>query len=58
MAYELDLLAYSQVHPVLHAVSCLKKVTSDKLPVQTLFLELDEEGKFLLETKAVMEIRT
>ena len=44
MAYKLDLPTYSQVHLVFH-VSCLKKVIGDKLPVQTIFPELDEEGK-------------
>jgi len=45
------------VHPVFH-VSCLKKVIGDKLPVQTIFPELDEEGKIILEPEAVTEIRT
>src|SRR3984885_11941671 len=44
MAYKLELLATSRVHLVFH-VSCLKKVISNKLPVQTILLELDEEGK-------------
>eukprot|EP00253_Pinus_taeda_P007986 PITA_07986 len=47
----------SQVHPVFH-VSCLKKVIGDKLPVQTILLELDEEEKIILELEAVTEIRT
>jgi hypothetical protein len=41
MAYKLEFPASSRVHPVFH-VSCLKKVISDKIPVQTIFLELDE----------------
>ena len=45
------------MHPVFH-VSCLKKVIGDKIPVQTIFLELDEEGKTILEPEAVMETRT
>jgi len=45
------------VHPVFH-VSCLKKVIGDKLPVQTIFPELDKEGKIILEPEAVIEIRT
>jgi len=56
MTYKLDLLASSRVHPVLH-VSCLKKVISETLPVQTILLELDEEGKFVLEPEAIMEKR-
>ena len=57
MAYKLELSAASRVHSVFH-VSCLKKVIGDKLPVQTILLELDEEGKIILEPKAVRETRT
>jgi len=57
MAYKLELPAAYQVRPVFH-VSCLKKVISDKLPVQTLFPELDEEGKIILELEAITETRT
>ena len=57
MAYKLELLASSQVHLVFH-VSTFKKVIGDKIPVQTIFPELDEEGKIILEPKAVMETRT
>jgi hypothetical protein len=42
MASKLEFLASSQVHPIFH-VPCLKKVISDKIPVQTIFPELDEE---------------
>ena len=52
MAYKLSLPASSQVHPVFH-VSCLKKVIGDKLPVQTIFPELDEKGKIILEPEEV-----
>ena len=49
MAYKLDqLLASSRVHPVFH-VSYLKRVTGDKLPVQTILPEFDGEGKIILE---------
>ena len=57
MAYKLDLPAASRVHPIFH-VSFLKKVIGDKLPVQTIFLELDEEGKIILEAEVVTKTRT
>jgi len=57
MAYKLELLASSLVHPNFH-VSCLKKVIGDKLLVQTILEELDEEGKIILEPEAIMETRT
>jgi hypothetical protein len=56
MAYKLEFPASSRVHPVFH-VSCLNKVIGDKIPVQTIFPELDEEGKIILETKAIINIR-
>ena len=52
MAYKLELPASSQVHLVFH-VPCLKKVIGDKLPVQTILPELDEEGKIILEPEGV-----
>ena len=57
MAYKLDLPTSSRVHSVFH-VSCLKKVIGENLPVQTIFPELDEEGKIILEPEAVIETRT
>jgi hypothetical protein len=48
MDYKLELLATSWFHPIFH-VSYLKKVIGDKIPIQTIFLELDEEGKAILE---------
>jgi hypothetical protein len=48
MAYKLELPSSSQVHPVFH-VSRLKKVRGDKIPIQTILLELDEEGKIILD---------
>ncbi len=44
MTYKLELHASSRVHQIFH-VSCLKKVIGDKIPVQTILPELDEEGK-------------
>ena len=57
MAYKLELLASSRVHPVFH-VSCSKKVIGENIPVQTILPELDEEGKIILEPEAVTETRT
>ena len=57
MAYKLELLASSRVHLVFH-VLCLKKVIGDKLPIQTIFPKIDEEGKTILEPEVVMETRT
>ena len=56
MAYKLELPASSLVHPVFH-VSCLKKPISDKLPIQTMLPELDEEGKIILDLEEIAEIR-
>ena len=57
MAYKLEITASSQVHPVFH-VSCLKKVIGENFPVQTIFPELDEEGKIILEPEVVKETKT
>jgi len=57
MVYKLELPAASRVHPVFH-VSCLKKVIGDKLLVQTILPEFDEEGKIILEPEAVTKTRT
>ena len=57
MAYKLELLASSRVHPFFH-VSSLKKVIGDKLPVQTILPELDEEGNIILEPEEITKIRT
>jgi hypothetical protein len=56
MAYKLELPASSRVHPVFH-VSCLKKVVGDKILVQTILPELEEEGKIILEPEAITDIR-
>ena len=57
MAYKLELPGSSRVHPFFH-VSCLKKVIGENIPVQTIFPELDEEGKIILESATVTETRT
>ena len=56
MAYKLELLESSQVHPVFH-VSCLKKVIGNKIPIQTIFPELDEEGKIILDPEVITKTR-
>ena len=53
--YKLELPASSRVHPIFH-VSCLKKVITDKLLVQTILPKLDEEGKIILEPKEITKI--
>ena len=53
---KLELPASSRVHPVFH-VSFLKKVIGDKIPVQTILKELDEEGKIILEPKSITDTR-
>ena len=57
MACKLELPASSRVHPIFH-VSYLKKVIGDKLPVQMILPELDEEGKIILKLEEITEIRT
>ena len=57
MAYKLELPASSRLHPVSH-VSWLKKVIGENLAVQTILIELDEEGKIILEPEVVTETRT
>ena len=57
MEYILELPNSSRVHLVFH-VSCLKKVIGENLPVQKILLELDEEGKIILEPEAVTGTRT
>jgi len=56
MAYKLMLPASSRVHPVFH-VSFLNKVIGDKIPIQTIFPKLDEEGKIILEPEAIIDTR-
>jgi hypothetical protein len=56
MAYKLELPPSSHVHPVFH-VSFLKKVINDKIPVQTILPEINEEGKIILEPETILETR-
>ena len=53
MEYELDFPS-SHIHKVFH-VSYLKKVLGQTLSVQNFFLELDEEGKLILEQENVVD---
>ena len=57
MDYKLELPASSRVHPVFH-VSCLKKVIGYKIPIKTILMELDEEGKVILEPKKITKTNT
>ena len=57
MAHKLELPIACRVHPVFH-VSCLKKIIGDRLPVQTILPEFDEEGKIILEPEVIIETRT
>jgi hypothetical protein len=56
MAYKFEFPTSSRVHPGFH-VSCLKKVIGDKIPVQTILPELNEEGKIILKPKAITDTR-
>jgi hypothetical protein len=56
MAYKLELPASSRVHLFFH-VSCLNKVINDKIPVQTIYLEIGEKGKIILEPEVVIKTR-
>jgi hypothetical protein len=55
MAYRLELSFSSCAHLVFH-VSYLKKLVSDKIPIQTIFPALDEEGKIILEPEIIVEM--
>ena len=50
MAYKFEVPTYSRVHPIFH-VSCLKKVIGEKITIQTILPELDEEEKIILDPK-------
>jgi hypothetical protein len=49
-------LRKGSVHPFFH-VSCLKKITNDKVPMQTILPKMNGEGKIILEPKTILEIR-
>ena len=46
----------SWVHLVFH-VSCSKKLIGENISVKTILLELDDEGKIILEPKKINETR-
>jgi hypothetical protein len=56
MAYKLELPPYSHVHLVFH-VSLLKKVIDNKISIQTILPEINEEGKIILEPETILETR-
>jgi hypothetical protein len=56
MAYKLELPPSSHVHLVFH-VSCLKKVIDDKILVQTVSPEINQEGKIILKPETIIETR-
>ena len=56
MVYKVELPTSSRVHLVFY-VSCLKKVIGEKILVQTILPELDEEGKIILESEVIVETR-
>ena len=55
MAYKLEFPPSSHVHLFFH-ISCLKKITDDKISVQTILLEIDEEGKMVPRPKTILDI--
>lgn len=57
MAYKLELPPASRAHLVFH-VSHLNKVIGDNIPIQTLLLEINEEGEIIVELEIILEIRT
>jgi hypothetical protein len=57
MDYKLELPPSSRVHPIFH-VSFLKKVINNKIPVQTILPEMNEEEKIIPEPEIIVETRT
>jgi len=56
MAYKLELPPSSHVHTVFH-VSLLNKVIGNMIPIQTILLEINEEGKIILKLEIIIEAR-
>jgi hypothetical protein len=56
MDYKLELPPSSRVHPVFH-VSLLNKVIGNTIPIQTILLEINEEGKIILKLEIIIEAR-
>ena len=54
MAYKLEIPASSWVHPIFH-VSCSNKVIGNKIPIPTIFPNINEEGKIILELEKNLE---
>ena len=57
VAYKLELPPTTKIHLVFH-VSCLKKVIGQNIPTQTVLLELDEEGRIILEPECILQTCT
>ena len=56
VVYELRLPDKSRIHNVFH-VSCLKKMLGQHQTVQTILPMLDDEGRIILEPKAIIATR-
>ena len=57
MDYKLDPPSSSRVHPIFR-VSNLNKVIGDNIPIETIFLELDEQGNSILGHEQITETIT